>query len=119
MPDPCSTASCPDGTVCQNGACVTDQCKKTPCMPGLLCIAGECVDDPCRYVKCPDPDNYQCIQGTGACVSRGLAMGPMGGKSKVRGAGCHFAPTEHADQAALLFTLAALALALGLRRRRA
>jgi hypothetical protein len=117
QPDPCATASCPDGTVCQEGACVPDKCKTTPCLPGLICVGGECVDDPCRYVKCPDADNYQCISGTGACVSRGLMTLPTG-KSRARHSGCHFSPTEHADHAALLLVLSVLGGALGLRRLR-
>jgi hypothetical protein len=116
QPDPCATASCPMGQACEGGACVPNKCGDTGCEPGLLCQSGQCVDDPCRYVTCPDPTNYQCVSGTGACVSRGLT-GTGGPRMRSNGAGCHFAPGEHAGKAALLFGLCALGITIAARRR--
>jgi MYXO-CTERM domain-containing protein len=84
------------------------------CDSNLFCIDGQCKDDPCRYVQCPTGSMCTALKGT--CVQT-TSDGSGTGHGR-NGGGCHFAPGEHPDQAALGLAALVLLAAVLLRRRR-
>jgi MYXO-CTERM domain-containing protein len=62
VPDDCSVAGCPDGSVCVDEQCVPE-CDGVVCPGDQICQDGQCLD-PCKDIQCPPPlvcQNAQCV----------------------------------------------------------
>jgi Notch-like protein len=118
-PDPCG-GPCQSGQVCNETShtCVNDPCLGRNCPAGEACDpqSGICERDPCLGVMCPGA-NEICAQGTCFTPAPPIDAGPVD-EDRVTtggGGGCAAGGGAGSTGGALL----GLALALGLRRRRA
>ncbi|MBL8620114.1 MAG: hypothetical protein JNK64_02395 [Myxococcales bacterium] len=116
-PDPCG-GPCPGTQVCNETShtCVNDPCLGRPCPSGEACNPqnGMCERDPCLGVTCPGA-NEVCEQGTCATPPPPIDAGPVD-EDRVTTGGGGGCSTGGGSPGGLLL---GLALALGLRRRRA
>ena len=129
--DPCGGVVCAQGEACDpaTGKCAANSCDTVTCNANEVCLQGKCIQDPCLLVQCSNQqvcELGQCYDA--ACVPSKQKPEPPGPGPKPApdagtpppptnpGVGCTTVPTQGPSGLGLLF---ALALLVGLRRRKA